>query len=229
MLSSKSLAKQAPAVFTALATLNLLTALPLRAGEITTFNWFSGVASVAGIAVSPPSSPNNDDVIGTSPNNIFVAQKDYVGIGPVDLEFDVINSGGVTEYLVTEGVLNHTGLTWSGYRIQLGFGTGLGFVKSTPGDGLDFDAPNFNSDFFFNPAPGFFPSVTVLADDILASGGVMPDFSYAGNFLFTIDVPDGITSFTIRQAPVPVPEPATLTLLGLGVLVLQCVRRQKGC
>jgi len=205
----------------------MLTATTLRAGEITGFNWFSGVASVAGTVFSPPSAPNNDDVIGTSPNSIFVTQKDYVGIGPVDLVFDIINTGGVTEYLVIEGVQNSTGLDWSSYHIELGFGNGAGFVKSTSGDGLDFDAPDFNSDFFFNPAPGFFPTVAVTEDDIIASGGVMPDFSFAGNFLFHVDVPDGITSFTIRQSPIAVPEPSTLVMAVLGLLGLFVVGQRR--
>jgi len=197
--------------------LGLLTTTTLQAGQITGFTWFSGVASVAGTSFSPPSAPNNDDVAGTSPNGIFVTQKDYTAIGPVDLVFDVSDTGGTTEYLVTEGVQNNTGLDWGYYHIELGFGQGVDFEKSTSGDGLDFDAPDFNSDFFFNPSPGFFPTVDVTEDDIVASGGVMPDFSFAGYFLFHIDVPDGITSFTIRQSPIEVPEPSTLALTAMGL------------
>jgi hypothetical protein len=209
-------------VASAAATLIIFTATSLRAGEITGFTWFSGVASVAGTSFSPPSSPNNDNVVGPSPNSIFVTQKDYVAIGPVDLVFDVIDTGGVTEYAVVEGVQNNTGVDWASYHIELGFGNGAGFVKSGTGDGLDFDSPDFDSDFFFNPSPGFFPTATVTEDDILAGGGVMPDFTFAGNFVFHVDVPDGITSFTIRQSPIPVPEPtasalATFGLLGLGL------------
>ncbi len=209
------------------ATLTILTATTLRAGEITAVTWFSGVASVAGTIIAPLASPNNDDVIGTSPNIIVVTQKDYVGIGPVDLVFDVRDTGGVTEYLVREGVQNGTGLDWSGYRIELGFGNGAGFVKSVAGDGLDFDAPDFNSDFFFNPLPGFFPTVSVAEDDIIASGGLMPSSSFAGDFLFHIDVPDGITSFTIRQSPIAVPEPSTLALAIFGLLTLSIYGRQR--
>ena len=208
------------------ATLIFFTATTLRAGQITGFSWYSGVASVAGTSFSPPSSPNNDDAIGTSPNSIFVTQKDYVGIGPVDLVFDVLDTGGVTEYLVTEGVQNSTGLDWSGYHIELGFGNGAGFVKSTSGDGLDFDAPDYNSDFDFNPGPGLFPTLSVTEDDVYASGGVMPDFTFAGYFVFTIDVPDGITSFTIRQSPIAVPEPSALYLAAMGMIGLIAYRRQ---
>ena len=207
------------------AMLILLGETDAWAGEITTVNWFSGVASVAGEVVNPLSAPNNDNVIGPSPNTIFVLQKDYTAIGPVDLVFDVVNTGGVTEYTVIEGVQNNTGLDWGSYHVELGFGNGAGFVKSTSGDGLDFDAPDFDSTFDFNPLPGFFPTANVTEDDIIASGGVMPDFSYAGNFVFHVDVPDGVTSFTIRQSPIVVPEPATMVLLGLGGLLLRIKKK----
>jgi hypothetical protein len=208
------------AIVAVVATCFALTASEAGAGQIYGFSWYSGVASVAGTSFAPPVAPNNDDVAGTSPNSIFVTQKDYTGIGPVDLVFDVLDTGGVTEYLVIEGVFNNTGLDWSSYHIELGFGEGAGFVKSTSGDGLDFDAPDYNSDFFFNPDGAFFPDVAVTEDDIFASGGVMADFTFAGNFLFHIDVPDGITQFTIRQSPVAVPEPGTVILAGMGLFGL---------
>ena len=202
------------------ATLIIFTSTTLPAGEITNVNWFSGVASVAGTVFLPPSAPNNDNVVGGSPNDIFVTQKDYFAIGPVDLVFDVINTGGVTEYAVVEGVQNNTGVDWTSYHVELGFGNGAGFVKSLADDGLDFDAPDFDSDFFFDPSPGFFPLPTVTEDDIFASGGVMPFPSFAGNFVFHVDVPDGITSFTIRQSPIPIPEPSTSALATFGLLGL---------
>ena len=99
------------------ATLIIFTSTTLPAGEITNVNWFSGVASVAGTVFLPPSAPNNDNVVGGSPNDIFVTQKDYFAIGPVDLVFDVINTGGVTEYAVVEGVQNNTGVDWTSYHV----------------------------------------------------------------------------------------------------------------
>ena len=209
------------------AVLILLGATHAWAGEITGVNWFSGVASVAGEVVNPPSVPNNDNVIGPSPNTIFVLQKDYTAIGPVDLVFDVVNTGGVTEYAVIEGVQNNTGLDWGSYHVELGYGNGAGFVKSASGDGLDFDAPDYDSTFDFNPLPGFFPTVNVTEDDIIASGGVMPDFSYAGDFVFHVDVPDDIASFTIRQSPIAVPEPTSMMLLALSGLAV--FRKGKQC
>lgn len=212
----------------AVAAITLLTATSLRAGEVTTFAWYSGVASLASTSISPLSAPNNDDVAGVSPNTIFVTQKDYVAIGPVDITFDVINSGGVSEYSVGEGVYNGTGVNWTGYHIELGFGHGTGFAKSLPGDGLDFDAPDFNSPLVFDPAPGFFfPTAFATEDDIYAGGGIMPDSGFAGYFRFSIDLPDGITQFTIRQSPVSVPEPSSLVLCGLGLLGVGAAARRR--
>lgn len=211
----------------ALAICILLSAPVARAGEVTTFGWHSGVASLAATTISPLVAPNNDDVAGASPNTIFVTQKNYIAIGPVDITFDVINSGGVSEYAVAEGVANNTGLPWGSYHIELGYGYDAGFVKSTPGDGLDFDSPDFNSPLNFAPAPGFyFPSVTATEDDIFASGGVMPFGGFAGYFRFSIDVPDGITQFTIRQTPVGVPEPGTIVLAALGLIGVGLVARR---
>ncbi len=206
--------------------LAITTTTTLTAGELTTFSWHSGVASLAATTISPLAAPNNDDAVGASPNTVFVTQKNYIAIGPVDITFNVINSGGTSEYLFTEGVYNNTGLPWFAYHIELGFGHGAGFVKSTLGDGLDFDAPSFNSPFNFNPGGSFFPTVTVTEDDVYASGGVMPYLSFAGYFRFTVDVPDGISSFTVRQSPVGVPEPTALGLLALGVAVFVGKRRR---
>lgn len=205
-------------------TLSLFATATLEAGQITAINWFSGVASVAGEFIGPLASDGNDNVVGDSPNELYILQKDYTAIGPVDIVLDVIDNLGTTEYMIIEGVQNNTGLDWSGYHIELGFGQGAGFVKSAPGDGLDFDYPHYDSTAFFDPSPGFFPLVNVTEDDIIAGGGIMPDFSYAGNFVFHIDVPNGISQFTIRQSPLPasgaVPEPSTYALAAMGLLTL---------
>lgn len=192
----------------------------LQAGGISGFSWYSGIASVASTSIDPVVAPNNDDVVGASPNTVFVTQKHYVAIGPVDLVFSVTNTGGTTEYLFTEGVFNDTGLAWGSYHLELGFGHDAGFTGSPSGDGLDFDAPSYNSPFNFNPSLSFFPTVSVTEDDVLASGGVMPNLAFAGYFRFSVDVPDGITSFTVRQSPIPlvVPEPSSAILLASGVV-----------
>jgi hypothetical protein len=203
----------------------------LQAGQIVNFNWYSGVASVCACAVVPPVAPNNDNMTGLSPNEFFLTQKNYNAIGPVDLTFDVTNTGGTTEYAFREGVFNGTGLPWIGYHIELGFGHDATFTKSTIGDGLDFDAPHYDSGLLFNPPPTFaFPVATILTeDDIVASGGVMPNGGFAGDFRFSVDVPDGITQFTVRQSPIPFPEPGSAVLLLLAIIptTIQRSRRRR--
>ena len=209
-------------------TFSVLCTGSLRAGTVTTFGWHSGVASLAATTITPASPPANDNVVGLSPNEIFVTQKNYVGIGPVDITFDVINDGGTTEYAVKEGVANSTGLPWVGYHIELGYGFDAAFVKSTPGDGLDFDFPDYDSGLQFAPSPGFyFPTATnTTEDDIVAGGGVMPNGGFAGYFRFSVDVPDGITQFTIRQSPIASPEPCSCAFALIGLAGLTLYRRR---
>ena len=191
----------------------------LHAGEISGFSWSSGIASVAGVSIVPAAAPNNDDVVGVSPNELFVTQKHYTGVGPVDIEFTVEPTGGTTEYTIYEGVSNSTGFAFDTYRLELGFGMGSDFVQSAPGDGLDFDAPDYNLPTSFAP---FFGTVAVAEDVITASGGSLPDGAFSlPYFQFAIDIPDGISSFTLRQVPTAVPEPVSASLmamLGLGAL-----------
>jgi hypothetical protein len=204
----------------------LLVAAPSPAGQITALNWFSGIASVAADPIPPLMAPNNNDVAGPSPNQLLVTQKNYVGIGPVDLEFTVTPSGGVTEYVINEGVANSTGIPWNGYRLELGFGVGPGFMLSPSGDDLDFDAPDFNSGTQFS---AFFPTWVETEDVITASGGIFPNGGFTTPlFRFSVDVPDGISAFTIRQIPIPVPEPTTTALLGIGLTSCLVRRRQRG-
>jgi hypothetical protein len=219
--------------FIALAalTFSVGSVATLQAGQIVNFNWYSGVASFAATPVVPPVAPNNDNAVGLSPNEFFVTQKAYFANGPVDTTFDVVTSGGTTEYAFKEGVSNGTGLPWIGYHIELGFGHDASFVKSLPGDGLDFDFPHYDSGLLFNPGPGFyFPIATnTTEDDIVASGGIMPNGGFAGYFRFSIDVPDGITQFTVRQSPIGVPEPCSVALVTLGLVGISAARRPFRC
>jgi hypothetical protein len=195
-----------------------------QAGEITALHWFSGIASIAGDIIGPLTDPNNDNVSGPSPNGVLVTQKAYYGVGPVDIEFTVEPSGGVTEYVINEGVANGTGIDWSAYRLELGFGVELAFVPSPAGDGLDFDAPDFDSATDFST---FFSTVGETEDVVLATGGVFPNGGFSFPlFHFSVDVPDGISAFTIRQIPIAVPEPASAGLAGVAlVAAVGMVRR----
>lgn len=226
-------------ILSALSTASLFFySANLSAGVITSLTWFSGIASVALEPIPILVTPGNDDAVGDSPNTVIVYQKDYTAIGPVDIVFTVDelldDPGAVTEYKIIEGLQNGTGLDWSAYHMELGFGTGAGFVKSTSGDGLDFDAPTFNSTFDLNPGGFFFPDVAVTEDDVYADGGVHVNGAYAGNYIIHIDVPDGITEFTLRQSPIAsavatVPVPATSLLFGTALTALLGIKRRKLC
>jgi len=202
----------------------LLGADTLHAGAITGFTWSSGIASIAGDPVDPPVDPNNDNVVGASPNGILVTQKDFFGVnGVADIVFNVVDTGGTTEYAVAEGVSNSSGIDWSQYRIELGFGVGTAFVPSTAGDGLDFDTPDQDSPFDFS---AFFSTPTLVGEDvILATSGLFPYLAFTTPlFQFSIDVPDGISNFTLRQIPIAVPEPTSVALLA-GLTLVSVGRR----
>jgi len=69
----------------------------------------------------------------------------------------------------------------------------------------------------------FFSSPTLEDEDtILAEGGIFPYLAFTTPlFQFSIDVPDGIDSFTLRQIPIAVPEPVSASLMAMcGLTVL---------
>lgn len=168
-----------------------------------------GFASVAAVITV---QANNDNVPSPNKldNNIIVPLKRFDNAGYIDIQFATDLSDGVTEYNVSEFVDNNTGLPWTNYRMELGYGTGAAFVKSATGDGLDFDAPDYDTP----PTSAPFPLVGTPDEDTLVYGGGVHG-SGAQSYSFRIDVPDlpNIRLFTLRQIPVAVPEPGTATFL----------------
>ncbi|MEX0676190.1 MAG: hypothetical protein WD063_03900 [Pirellulales bacterium] len=188
-----------------------------RAGTIVGTGAIAGPG--LGFAVVPAIntfSESNDNQPGGpgSDANIAVPIKRFDHTGNIDIEFFVRSSdpGGTTEYLFFESVDNNTGINWDKYTVVLGFGVGAAFTPSPGGDGLDFDAPTFDS----LPTSTAFAVVATAEDALVFSGGIHSSGSEV--YQFRIDVPDGRQSFTLRQTPHLVPEPGTL-LLSLNALV----------
>lgn len=179
-------------------------------------------------------TPNNDNVSETQFNfNLIDLRTEFRSIGPIDIVFDVSDSGGTTEYEFSGGIENGTGVEWIAYDFELGFGTGEGFLRAGPVALLDFDTPDRDSRFLFVT---FFSSLSHTADAIHASDGLVP-IGFVPLAAFSIDVPDGlekihpdgVSQFTLRQVPTPVPEPGVALLLGFGVVTLTAVSSLAGC
>ena len=177
-------------------------------------------------------SPNNDNTSTASPNLVsYSVFFNSGGLGPADFEFNLDNSGGTTEYRFAPGglVVNNTGFPLTGFRVELGFGTGANFVRSGAADALDFDEPDRDP----APASARFPTLLHSAD-LLEWSGATVGLGGVG-VSFAVDVPDGLASFhpaavnrfTVRLTPVAVPEPSTsvLILTGLPLLALRLRRR----
>jgi hypothetical protein len=183
-----------------------------------------GLGLVQVPVVSTP-TPNNDNVptSGLPDNNIVVPLKRFDNNDYIDIEFTVSTSTGITEYKISESVDNNTGINWTGYRVQLGFGTGANFAMSPANDGLDFDAPDFD---FPGPTSTSMGAGLASQDEIVFSGAQGTGLAVLN---FRIDVPDGLTDgkFTLRQFPIPIPEPSTALMLVLGGIAAPVIMRRR--
>ena len=179
-----------------------------------------GVASVSGggtASVTGPFTPFQNNAPAATSANFAAIQKTFTSpTVPIDIVFNVLGSGGTTEYLFAEGVFNASGVAWNDFHIQLGTGTGANFTLLTPAFGLNFDN---------TPAPSSvdLPITALTAQELGYAGGFIPT-NTGLSLSFTITVPDlsreGNYQFTLRQLPSLVPEPASLMLASIGLIGL---------
>ncbi len=193
--------------------------------------------SIGPIGANP--APNNDNSVGPSPNAINASVfLNSGGFGSMYFDFGVTDSGGITEYFHTITVINNSGVKWSDFHFELGFGSGANFVPAGAGFGLDFDSPNGDP----SPTSSAFTVLNLGPTAINWNGGSVNYLGGAGGgpfsvaFTLSFDVPDGLAAFhpdglnrfTLRAFPtaVAVPEPTILTLLTAGLAIAVSRRRR---
>ncbi len=188
---------------------------PAQAGVIPLAGGVAGVVGGGTASITGPFTPMPNNFPSAIAANFAAVQKTFLSSDtPIDIVFNVDNSQGVTEYLFAEGVFNASGVAWNDYHIQLGTGTGDGFVLANPALGLQFDS---------TPAPSSadFTSAVLLPQTLAFSNGLIPASSGL-SLSFTVDVPDIGDNpgyqFTLRQFPSVVPEPTSMALFGLGAI-----------
>ncbi len=200
------------------------TIATVQAATITTVGAASfpppSTGTIGPVGATP--SPNNDNATGASANvvpySIF-----FNSLGTLDVEFVATNSGGTTEYRFTQSLVNNTGQTWTDFHLELGFGVGAEFVRSSLSDLLDFDTPDIDP----VATSSSFASLIHQPDTLDWSDGSVTAVTSTA-FTFAIDLPDGLDAFnpsglnrfTLRQRPTVaavVLEPTTLLLFSLGL------------
>jgi hypothetical protein len=116
-------------------------------------------------------------------------KQQMTGLGPVDLVFDVAPGDTTSVYQVFHRLINATGSALTGFAIELGFGTGDGFVRADAASGLSFSS-------LFTAQPTGSGSVsTQFPFGLFGNAASNPNFSLDGFFApvrtgFTVDTTD---------------------------------------
>jgi hypothetical protein len=216
----------------------------VEAGAITSISQFLLPGfSTGSLTFSLAAAPNNDNTAAPSPNTIanpgFGVFLNAGGFGILDYEFNVADSGGTTEYFFTTNMVNNSGVAWTDFHFQLGFGTGAAFVPVAAGPGLDFDTPGRDP----VPTSSVFPLLNHQPNVVEWSGATVNYLGGPGGapfsvaFSMSLDIPDGLAAlhpqganrFTLRSFPTAqqVPEPMTAGLVGLGLAAAALRRRRR--
>lgn len=193
----------------------------------------------------------SDDATASTIANFWSYSVTFTSVAPVDILINVINPGslGTSEYAFDALYhTNNTGTMWTGFKIQLGFGSFDpgdfsidNFVQSSDTDRLDFDRVELNDN-----APGRTPVP-------IHFGMSLPEAGHTNNALtwtdvlvgspgnasgtYHVDIPDsanipgalgGDYQFTLRLTPlaaVAAPEPGACGMFALGLWVWSASRR----
>ena len=167
---------------------------------------------------------DNDNTRGPSTNTIVLSET-FERPGQIEAFFAVADTKRTTEYFAKEVAITNN--SKSGRLIllerlvfELGFDRDEKFNRSIGGDGLDFDATSYTPVPTGPPGFGNEDGRPIMTEDVLTYTGVILPPGEPVKFTFSIDVPNGISGFTLRTTPFPapaapaIPEPASLALAG---------------
>lgn len=222
----------------------ILSTAPIALADLT-FPPASGLPVGPGLGFANFSNPlpppfSNNDVPGQEQIVVVQVQKRFDALATIDSPI-LINahsaggtpSGAFVEYGFSELVTNNSGVTWTGFEMELGEGLLAGFGPYTNANiAVTFDVPNQS------PAPvcSAFPLVNHLPHKLTFSGGVLPHGATM-SIRFQVDnltpqdlngdgtISQGdIYSITLREVPM-IPAPGPVALGAIGALLV--VRRRR--
>lgn len=193
------------------------------------------------------------------PGFAYSVNKTFTKMESIDIVFDVINRPDVLRsYEFTETIVNSTGKSWFDFHMVLGYGTGTNFVpiddlfsrliftshtlpiECTPPTPCP-TTPPYDTPFMSAGRPSgagrTFLDYVTTSSDITAPNAQAVENNHRLMTGFDIQIPNGITQFTLRQTPtsdgmkyappatVALPNTLYLLLLGLVGLVVTRPRR----
>lgn len=194
-----------------------------RAAVISELSAING--PIAGAVVPVPVATtyiDNDEVSGMVNYAQPVTGLQITSTGTIEFKYLATDSGtgGTTEYLLNQLVINETGTPWTSMRYTLS-AKSLAYAPITV-PGLDFDWPDKTTAGLFSQN---FPSVVQDQYELFWSGGVV----VAGeSTAFDIDVPD-IGQDYLVVLTLDVPEPASALSWTTGLILLRRRRRKVSC
>jgi len=179
------------------------TALSLIGASAAAGNW---------IITDFESLPYHDPNAQSGKVTAVIDETAQVDLGPFDIKL-TLNGDGV--FAIDKSVSNHTGRDWGRFVMELGTGSGTGFVPSTASDGIGFDEFSNNRD-----DSGAFANVFV-EEDRIQFAGFLAEGDMARFVVFITTNTQAAHRITLRQRalPGPVAVPA-LNHVGLIVMVL---------